>query len=49
MVCLDALLTEQSVSRAAKRVFLSQPAMSISLKRQREYFDDDIVVQVGKC
>ena len=49
MVCLDALLAERSVSRAAKRVFLSQPAMSISLKKLREYFGDDIVVQVGRA
>jgi DNA-binding transcriptional LysR family regulator len=48
MVCLDALLAERSVSRAAKRVFLSQPAMSISLKKIRQYFDDDIAVQVGR-
>jgi DNA-binding transcriptional LysR family regulator len=49
MVCLDALLAERSVSRAAKRVFLSQPAMSVALKRLRQYFDDDIVVQVGRA
>lgn len=48
VVCLDALLAEQSVSRAARRVFVSQPAMSIALKRLREFFDDDIVVQVGR-
>jgi DNA-binding transcriptional LysR family regulator len=48
MVCLDALLSERSVTRAAKRVFLSQPAMSISLKKIRQYFDDDIVVQIGR-
>jgi DNA-binding transcriptional LysR family regulator len=48
LVCLDALLAERSVSRAAKRVFLSQPAMSISLKKLRQYFDDVIVVQVGR-
>lgn len=49
MVCLDALLAERSVSRAAKRVFLSQPAMSVALKKLRQYFDDDIVVQVGRA
>jgi LysR family transcriptional regulator, nod-box dependent transcriptional activator len=48
IVCLDALLAEQSVSRAAERVFVSQPAMSIALKRLRLYFEDDIVVQVGR-
>ena len=36
----DALLAERSVSRAAARLFLSQPAVSSSLKRLREVFGD---------
>lgn len=48
MVCLDALLAEHSVSRAAERVFLSQPAMSVALRRLREYFADEIVVRTGR-
>ncbi|MDM0001081.1 LysR family transcriptional regulator [Variovorax sp. J22P240] len=38
----DALLRERSVSRAASRLFLSQPAVSASLKRLREAFDDPL-------
>ncbi len=38
----DALLTERSVSRAAARLFLSQPAVSASLKRLRETFGDPL-------
>src|SRR4051812_21043490 len=38
----DALLSERSVSRAAARLFLSQPAVSSSLKRLREVFDDPL-------
>jgi LysR family transcriptional regulator, nod-box dependent transcriptional activator len=47
LVILDALLTERSVTRAAERIFLSQPAMSCALSRLRRYFNDGLVVQVG--
>lgn len=36
----DALLRERSVSRAARRLFLSQPAVSASLARLRDVFGD---------
>ena len=42
----DALLRERSVSRAAARLFLSQPAVSASLKRLRLAFDDELFVRV---
>ncbi|MES2535670.1 MAG: LysR family transcriptional regulator [Pseudomonadota bacterium] len=48
LVCLDALLTERSVSRAAERLFLSQSATSNSLTRLRAYFGDELLVQVGR-
>lgn len=48
LVCLDALLDEKSVSKAANRVFLSQSAMSDALARMRDYFGDELLVQVGK-
>lgn len=48
LVALDALLTEQSITRAAERVHLSQSAMSNSLGRLRDYFDDELLVQVGR-
>jgi len=48
LVALDALLEEASVSRAAERVFLSQPAMSHALGRLREHFDDELLVLVGR-
>ncbi len=41
----DALLRERNVTRAAERVFLSQPAMSNALKRLRETLDDPILVR----
>ncbi|WP_426400848.1 LysR family transcriptional regulator (plasmid) [Ralstonia sp. R-29] len=48
LVALDALLTEQNISRAAEKVHLSQAAMSNALARLREYFDDELLVQVGR-
>ena len=38
----DALMRERSVSRAASRLFLSQPAVSASLNRLREAFGDPL-------
>lgn len=48
LVALDALLEERSVSRAAKRLHLSQPAASAALNRLRDYFKDDLLVLHGK-
>src|SRR5262245_33431200 len=48
LVALDAVLSERSVSRAADRLFLSQPAMSNALSRLRDYFHDPLVVQQGR-
>ena len=44
----DALISEGQVSRAAERVNLSQPAMSLALKRLRELFDDPLLVRTSK-
>lgn len=48
LMALDALLDEKSVSRAAERLHLSQPAMSAALGRIREYFNDPILKLHGK-
>jgi len=48
LVALDALLTEVSVTRAAEKVHLGQSAMSNALTRLREYFGDELLVQVGR-
>ncbi|HXQ13511.1 MAG TPA: LysR family transcriptional regulator [Caulobacteraceae bacterium] len=45
---LQALLTEESVAKAADQVGLSQPAMSGALARLRVHFDDPILVRVGR-
>lgn len=48
LVALDALLTARSITRAAERMHLSQSAMSNALGRLRDYFDDELLVQVGR-
>lgn len=42
---LDALLDERSVTRAAQRLALTQPAVSGMLTRLRECFDDPLFVR----
>ena len=43
----EALLRERSVSRAAARLFLSQSAVSASLQKLREVFDDPLFKRTG--
>ncbi len=43
----DALMRERSVSRAAARLFLSQPAVSASLNRLRETFGDPLFTRTS--
>ena len=45
---LHALLEECHVTRAAKRSFLSQPAMSRALERLRDMFGDPLLVRNGR-
>src|SRR5436189_5511588 len=45
---LHALLEERHVTRAAKRCFLIQPAMSPALDRLRETFGDPLLVRTGR-
>jgi DNA-binding transcriptional LysR family regulator len=47
LVALDALLKEASVSRAAMRIGLSQPAASHALQRLREMIGDPLLVRTG--
>lgn len=48
LATLDALLTEASVSKAAIRVHLSQPAASAVLAKLREFFGDLLLVPNGR-
>src|SRR5882724_1587723 len=48
LVALDALLSEESVTRAGERLSLSQPAVSGSLARLRKMLGDDLLVRTGR-
>jgi DNA-binding transcriptional LysR family regulator len=48
LVALDALLAERSVSRAAVRLHLSQPAASALLARLRELFGDPLLLRSAR-
>ncbi|MBP7339481.1 LysR family transcriptional regulator [Niveispirillum sp.] len=45
---LDMLLSERNVTRAAENLHVTQQAMSGSLRRLRDYFDDPLLVRVGR-
>src|SRR5215831_7559295 len=45
LVAFEALMEERNVTRAARRVGLSQPAMSNALTRLRRTFDDPVLVR----
>ncbi|GAA5316860.1 MAG: LysR family transcriptional regulator [Candidatus Pelagadaptatus aseana] len=47
LVALEALIEEQSVSKAADRLFITQSAMSKTLGRLREVFDDQLFVRTA--
>ena len=49
LLALHALLEERHVTRAAKRCFLSQPAMSRALERLRETFGDQLLIRSGRA
>ncbi|MEX5748047.1 LysR family transcriptional regulator [Massilia sp. X63] len=48
LVALDALLSEKSITRASRRLNLSQSATSGVLARLRDYFKDELLVPVGR-
>ncbi|MWA04064.1 LysR family transcriptional regulator [Actinomadura sp. LD22] len=47
LVALRALLEERNVTRAGRRIGLSQPATSAALARLRHHFADDLLVRTG--
>ncbi|KEA63076.1 Nodulation protein D I [Marinobacterium lacunae] len=48
LVALDTLLKARSVTRTAEQLNLSPSAVSNSLSRLREYFGDELLVQIGR-
>ena len=47
LVVFAALAEERNVSRAAQRLFLSQPAVTRAMHRLRDLFQDDLLVRVS--
>ena len=48
LVVLDVLIDEQNVSLAANRLNLTQPAISNSLAKLREHFEDELLIKLGR-
>lgn len=47
LVILETALSEASITRAAKRLRLTQPAVSQALARARELFGDELLIRKG--
>jgi len=48
LISLQVLLEEKSVSRAAQRLYITQPAMSKTLSRLRNLFDDPLFTRSSR-
>jgi DNA-binding transcriptional LysR family regulator len=48
LVAFEALFEERSVTLAAQRIYLGQPAMSAALGRLRTVFNDELFIRVGR-
>lgn len=48
LVAFEAVYIHQSVTLAAQRIHIGQPAMSAALKRLRSLFADELFVRVGR-
>ena len=48
LIVFETLMHERSVTRAAEKLFLGQPAISASLARLRSLFDDPLFVRSGR-
>lgn len=48
LVVFETLMQERSVSKAAERLFLGQPATSAALSRLRNVFGDPLLVRTGR-
>jgi len=48
LASLDALLAERNVTRAAKKMHVTQSTMSGILRRLRDQFDDELLIRNGR-
>jgi LysR family transcriptional activator of mexEF-oprN operon len=49
LIVFETLMHERSVTRAAEKLFLGQPAISAALARLRTLFDDPLFVRTGRA
>jgi LysR family transcriptional activator of mexEF-oprN operon len=48
LIVFETLMHERSVTRAAEKLFLGQPAISAALSRLRSLFDDPLFIRTGR-
>lgn len=48
LIVFETLMHERSVTRAAEKLFLGQPAISAALSRLRTLFDDPLFIRAGR-
>ncbi|WP_193197470.1 LysR family transcriptional regulator [Nostoc sp. MG11] len=48
LVTFEAIFEERSVTKAANRLYLGQPAMSAALRRLRVLFQDELFIRIGR-
>ena len=48
LVVFDAIMTERSITRAANRIGMTQPAVSNAVSRMRVVWNDPLFVKQGR-
>jgi len=48
LIVFETLMLDRSLTRAAQKLYLGQPAISAALRRLREFFDDPLFVRSGR-
>ena len=48
LVIFETLMFEKNLTRAGEKLFLGQPAVSASLAKLRDLFDDPLLVRNGR-
>jgi DNA-binding transcriptional LysR family regulator len=48
LVAFDVLMTERSVTRAARRLSVGRSSMSVTLARLRKLFNDPVLIRQGR-
>ena len=48
LIIFDAIMTEGSITQAAQRLDLTQPAVSNALSRMRQAWDNELFIKEGR-